>query len=105
MTGTTITELGHEEGDEFTKWCADNGIFDEEGRAAAFPLWVQDSMGWDGTTFSLTEAERWWIQQAHETLEWLRLYAIGGAANRPALDAAIRCLANMRPIPNSLLAE
>lgn len=99
----TITEFAQDEGDEFTKWCQDNGIFDEEGRAAAFPLWVQDSTGWDGTTFSLTETERWWIKEANEVLEWLRLFAMSGT--QEALTAAIRCLAQMKPTPNSLLAE
>lgn len=68
-----------------------------------FAAWVQETTGWDGQQFSLTEDERHWIRRANEVIEWLRLYAHTG--DQKFLDSALRTLNGIRPLPGSLSIE
>jgi hypothetical protein len=88
------------EPDDFERFCESNNFTSEEERARAFPIWVADTTGWDGNNFSLTEAERHWIKNAQELIEWLSTYRLTGQPE--ALAAALLCLANMPPFPGSL---
>ena len=69
---------------------------------AQFQNWIEDTTGWDGKTFSLSEDERFWIAGANELIEWLRLSAAEPATSQEALQAAFRCLMNLPPMPGSL---
>lgn len=89
-----------EEPDPFIEWCHDKGIA-PEAQQAAFAEYVLETTGFDGMQFSLTEAERAWITRANEVIEWLRLVGPRGD-NAPALEAALRCVASLKPMPSSL---
>lgn len=69
-----------------------------EAQQAAFGQYILETTGFDGQQFSLTEDERAWITRANEIIEWLRLSAL----DPRALDAAMRCLASLKPMPSSL---
>ena len=92
--------------DPFESWCLDHDIA-EAAQASAFGLYVEETTGWTGQTFSLSEDERRWIFCANEIVEWLRVAAgtIEPSAQREAIDAAFRCLIGLKPIPNSLTIE
>lgn len=89
-----------EEPDPFTEWCHDKGIV-PEAQQAAFAEYILETTGFDGQQFSLTESERAWITRANEVIEWLRLVGPRGE-NTAALEAALRCLASLKPMPSSL---
>lgn len=88
-------------GDAFITWCHFHG--QSSDNPEAFEAYMKATTDWDGREFSLTEDERWWIMRANETIEWLRLYLPTG--EQTFLDSALRTLAGMGPIPNSLRAE
>ncbi len=92
-----------EYGDDFERWCADAGIFSEEEKAAAFGTWIEDTTGWDGTQFSLSESERHWIARAKEVLDWLAIYKV--AYQDEMLSAALRALGTVPPFPGSFTIE
>lgn len=88
--------------DPFLKWCHERNYYDEEAQRAHFGEWVEETTGYDGKAFSLTEEERHWVFRAKEILDWLRIYAL---ANQPeALEAALRCLPGLAD-PKSLFVE
>lgn len=92
--------------DPFELWCLDNDI-DENDRATAFGRYVEETTGWTGQTFSLSEEERHWITRANEIVEWLRVAAatLEPGAHHEAIDAAFRCLTGLKPMPGSLTIE
>lgn len=92
-----------EYGDEFEEWCAHNGHMTEAEKAEAFALWIEDTTGWDGTQFSLSEAERHWVRAAKDVLDWLATYGVTGS--QEMLDAAMRSLGSVPPFPGSLTIE
>ena len=87
--------------DPFIEWCHDKDIYDPDEQQAAFGQYILETTGFDGQQFSLTEDERAWITRANEVIEWLRLVG-PRAENTAALDAALRCLASLKPMPSSL---
>lgn len=89
--------------DPFELWCRDKGI-DEADQNEAFVQYLETTTGWNGQTFSLSEDERHWITRANEIVEWLRLVDLR-EPDGPALRAALRCLASLKPIPGSLQIE
>ena len=86
-----------EEPDPFLVWCSDHEVSPEE----SFAEYMKETTGFDGQQFSLSEVERWWIFRANEVIEWLRLFAVSEAPE--PLDAALKCLESLRPIPASLV--
>lgn len=90
-----------EPSDSFIAWCNERGYWPSE-RELHFAEYMEETTGWDGQQFSLSEAERHWIGKADEVLDWLRVAAAG---SKPALEAAFRCLAELQPIPSSLKIE
>jgi hypothetical protein len=92
-----------EYGDDFDRYCADNGFTSEDERQRAFPVWIEDTTGWDGTQFSLSESERHWIKNAKEVLDWLGTYGVTGQDEM--LHAALRALGSVPPFPGSFTIE
>lgn len=88
-------------GDAFATWCHYHGR--DTNDPEAFEGYMQETTGWNGQQFSLTETERFWIMRANEVVEWLRLYSPSG--EQTFLDSALRTLAGMGPIPGSLRIE
>lgn len=86
--------------DPFLAWCWGRGIVLPDAQRAAFPDYVAETTGFNGQQFSLTEDERWWIFRANEVIEWLRQFATSEAPE--PLDAALKCLDGLKPIPPSL---
>lgn len=91
-----------EEPDDFERYCADSNFTSVEEIAQAFATYMQDTAGWDGNTFSLTEDELTWIRRANDVMTWLQTYQLTG--NQKFLDAALRSLEGTR-IPGSLNAQ
>lgn len=88
-------------GDKFVTWCHFHDRHPDE--PASFARYIEETTGWDGQQFSLTEAERHWIKRANEVVEWLRLYAHVG--DTTFLDSALRTINGLGPMPNSLTIE
>lgn len=88
-------------GDAFVTWCH----FHEQhpDNPESFKKYIEETTGWNGQQFSLTEAELHWIKRANEVVEWLRLYAHVG--QQEFLDSALRSLNGLRPMPSSLTVE
>lgn len=84
--------------DPFIEWCHERGIVLPEAQQVAFTEYMIDTTGFDGQQFSLSESERAWITRANEVIEWLRLVM----DDPRALDAALRCVASLKPMPSSL---
>lgn len=91
--------------DPFESWCLDNDIDPDDPEA--FGAYIEETTGWTGQTFSLSEEERHWVIRANEIIEWLRIAAatLEPGAHHEALDAAFRCLTSLRQIPGSLMIE
>ena len=92
-----------EDKDPFITWCEDRNIVLPEAQQLAFGEYMIETTGFDGQQFSLTEDERWWIFRASEVVEWLRIYAM--SMTPEPLDAALKCLASLKPMPSSLTIE
>lgn len=92
-----------EYGDDFERWCAANGHMTEAEKAEAFAIWIEDTTGWDGTQFSLSEAERHWVLRAKDVLDWLATYQETG--DDTMLKAALRAMGSVPPVPRSLTIE
>lgn len=91
------------ESDPFIEWCWERGIVLPEAQQVAFAEYMMETTGFDGQQFSLSEDERWWIFRANEVIEWLRIFAASEAPE--PLDAALKCLESLKPIPSSLSIE
>lgn len=91
-----------EPSDPFADWLREHEVapINEDERARLFAQYVQDTSGWDGQQFSLSEDERAWIIRANELIEWVRLYAM--TEEEPYLDTVKRLVAQLRPMPSSL---
>lgn len=85
-----------EDPDPFSRWCQEHDRNVED--PAAFAEWVQESTGWDGQQFSLSEDERHWIKRADEIIGWLRQFAI--TQREEPLLAALRCLNGLKDCPS-----
>lgn len=95
----TVTEPG----DPFEEYCRDNNFTSEEEISEAFATWILDTTGFDGQQFSLTEDERHWIIRANEVIEWMRTWIM--TEHTDALEAAKRCVLNLKPMPGSLSVD
>lgn len=91
-----------EPSDPFADWLREHEVepINEDERARLFAQYVQDTSGWDGQQFSLSEDERAWIIRANELIEWVRLYVM--TEEEPYLDTVKRLVAQLRPMPSSL---
>lgn len=92
-----------DEPDDFERYCADNNFTSEEERANAFAVWIEDTTGWDGTQFSISESERHWIIRAKDVLDWLATFQATG--DETMLKAALRAMGSVPPFPGSLTIE
>ena len=88
--------------DPYEDWLQGQGINpgSEEERARFFELYVQDTTGWCGQQFSLSEDERHWITRANEIVEWASMYAASEQAE--FLEPIVRLAREIRPMPKSL---
>jgi hypothetical protein len=88
--------------DPFEDWLRSHAVtpISEEERAKLFNQYVEDTTGWDGQQFSLSEDERAWIIRANELIEWVRLYLM--TEEEPYLETVKRLTAQLRPMPSSL---